>query len=63
MRAERIKRLREAYAGIHEQVLAAYRRSDNPNIRDLQDREYRIVKELRELGAEPYEPLHAARAL
>jgi hypothetical protein len=63
MSVERIKQLRQSYAGLHDQVLEAYRRSDLPNIREMQDREFLIVRELQQLGGDPYELLRAARAL
>lgn len=65
MSEQRITELRRAYLVIHEQVLRAYRREVDPDIAGLQRSEQRIVRELRSLGAEPYESqiLRDARAL
>lgn len=63
-----IKALQQEYATLSQRVLELYRRSDSPNIRDLQTREEQIVRRLRELGSSPYparcedDHLRAARA-
>jgi hypothetical protein len=64
MSGDRITELQSIYAGIHQQVLDAYRCSDNPDIQELQEREERVVRELRSLRADPYpiDPVRAGRA-
>ncbi|WP_296741382.1 hypothetical protein [Mesorhizobium sp.] len=50
----KISKLQREYADLHQRVLRAYRKSDNPPIAALQAREQEIVTSLRALGSTPY---------
>lgn len=54
---KRVAELRAEYAALHHEVLAAGRRADLDErlTERLQTREQAIVRELRSLGAEPYD--------